>query len=104
MIIYNMQLNSGHTNELEAQRYNQNQETKEFKENNMSNISMSPVPSWNNTHSPFENTVHHTTMSNATLMSNSIMGQSIRSQAAKQVLDIPLLKSVNNNEMDTVPK
>lgn len=102
MIVF-IQLNS----ELEAQQYNKNHEIKEHKRNNsnnMANISMSPVPMWNDAYSLSENTIHHTTMSNGTIMSNSMMRQSLKSQAAKQVLDIPLLKSVNNNEMDTVPK
>ncbi|KAF0730394.1 spindle and kinetochore-associated protein 1-like [Aphis craccivora] len=106
MIVY-IQLNSGCTNELQAQQFNQNNEIKEYKgnnSNNMANITMSPVPMWNDAYSLSENTIHHTTMSNGTMMSNSMMGQSLKSQSAKQVLDIPLLKSVSNTEMDTVPK
>lgn len=102
MIVY-IQLNT----ELESQQYNQNHEIKEYKgnsSNNMANISMSPVPKWNDAYSLSENTILHTTLSNGTIMSNSMMGQSLKSQAAKQVLDIPLLKSVSNDEMDTVPK
>ncbi|CAI6348891.1 unnamed protein product [Macrosiphum euphorbiae] len=102
MIVFT-QLNT----ELETQQYNQNHEIKEYRGNNstnMANISMSPVPKWKDGHSLSENTIHHTTMSNGTIMSNSMMGQSLKSQAAKQVLDIPLLKSINNDEMDSVPK
>lgn len=92
--------------EPETQKYNQHYEVKEFRgtnSNNMTNISMSPVSQWNDTYSPTETTLHHTLMSNNT-MSVTMMGQSIKCQANKQVPDIPLLKTVDNNEMETVPK
>lgn len=94
------------TKESETQKYNQHHEVKEFRganSNNMTNISMSPVSQWNDTYSPTETTLHHTLMSNNT-MSATMIGQSLKGQTTKQVLDIPLLKTVDNNEMDTVPK
>lgn len=101
-MIVNIPLNSSQTNEVETQQYNQHYEIKEYRENNlnnMTNTSMSPVPKWSDIYSPSK-----TIMSNITMMSNTMMGQSLKSQTNKQLPCVPLLKSVDNNEMDTVPK
>lgn len=101
-MIENIPINPSNHNEI-----NHQYEIKEYRGNNlhnMTNISMSPVSAWNNTYSPNETSVHHTTLTNNTSMSTTIMGQSSKSQAYKQTPDIPLLKPVDNNEMDTVPK
>lgn len=96
-MIVNIPLNSNPTIAIEGHQYNQHHETKEYRENNSNNItnmSVSPVQRWNSTCSP-----HNGTMENATFM-----GQSFKSQPPKQVSKIPLLKSVDNSEMETVPK
>lgn len=101
-MIENIPINACHTNE-----HNSQYEIKEYRGNNlnnMTNISMSPVSTWNNTYSPLEKSVNHTTLSNSTSMSTTMMGQLSKSQACKQTPDIPLLKLIDNNEMDTVPK
>lgn len=101
-MIENIPLHSYHTNE-----HNHQYELKEYRGNNltnMTNISMSPVSAWNNTYSPVETTVNHTTLSNSTSMSTTMMGQSSKPQAYRQIPDMPFLRLVDNNEMDTVPK
>lgn len=107
-MIVNIPLNPCSTNEQEIHHYNQQQY--EIKDkmgcnlNNMTNITMSPVPKWNESNSPAETTLHYVSTSNGTLMSTTMMGQTIKPQSIKRVPDIPFLKSVDNNEMDTVPK
>ncbi|XP_050428625.1 uncharacterized protein LOC126838328 [Adelges cooleyi] len=99
-MITNIPLNSFHTNEPEH-LFNQNG-TKDFKVN-MNNMSMSPVASsWTDMYSPTETTIHQNTMSNNTMMS-AIMGHS-KFHTSKQILDTPLLKLVDNDEMNSVPK
>lgn len=105
-MIVNIPLNSN-TNESETQQYNQYNEIKEYRGNglnNMTHMSMSPVPKWNDTYSSAENTIHQTIISNSTITSTSMIGQSSKCQTTKQVPDIPLLKLVENDEMETVPK
>lgn len=105
-MIINFPSNKDNFMESETQKYNQQYDVKEFRgtnSNNVTNMSMSPVSQWNDTYSPTETTLHHTIMSNNT-MSATMMCQSLKCQAPKQVPDIPLLKSVDNNEMDSVPK
>lgn len=105
-MIVNIPSNSGHTNELETQ-YNQQHEIQEYRGNslnNMTNITMSPSSTLNDIYFPTEITLHHNTMSNNTMMSSTMMGQSSKCQTIKQVPEIPLIKSVDNNEMIAVPK
>lgn len=102
-MIVNIPTNSDHTNELETQ-YNQQHEIQEYRGNSLNNITMSPSSTLNDTHFPTETTLHRTTMSNSTMMSTTMMGQSLKYQAIKQVPEIPLIKSVDNNEMNAVPK
>jgi len=105
-MIVNIPLNSDHTNELETQ-YNQQHEIQEYRGNslnNMTNITMSPSSTINDIYFPTETNLHRTTMSNSTMMSTTMMGQSLKCQAIKQVPEIPLIKSVDNNEMNAVPK
>lgn len=104
-MIINFPLNS-QVNEVETQQNNHHYEIKEFKgnnSNNMNNISnisnISSVQKWNDI-SPSSKHL----MSNNTMMSNTMVGQSFKSQANKQFSNVPFLKSVDNNEMDTVPK
>lgn len=88
-------------NKFEMQNSNQNYEIKDDTGNNlnnMTNLSVSPVPIWNNTYFSSNNT-----MTNGT-MSTTMMGQSLKSQSTRQVFDVQLLKSITNNEMDKVPK
>jgi len=103
-MIVNIPLTSCNTNELETQQYTQNYDAKENRGNNLNNMTnisnMSPVPKWNANYSMAETTGNRTTMSNGT-MSNTMIRQSLKSQSTKQ---LPLIKSVDNNEMDTVPK
>ncbi|XP_025405463.1 spindle and kinetochore-associated protein 1 homolog [Sipha flava] len=101
-MIENIPINPSNTNELNYQH-----EIKDYRGNNLhnvTNISMSPVSTWNNTYSPNETSIHHSIFTNNTSMSTTMMGQSSKSQVYKQTPDIPLLKPVDNNEMDTVPK
>lgn len=101
-MLVNFPLNSNHTNEIEAHQYNQHNEIKEYggiNSNNITTMSMSPVPRWNANCSLSNNTTF-----NGTVANNTLMGQSFKSQPPKQVPRIPLLKSVDNNEMETVPK
>lgn len=104
-MIENVSLNSCPVKELETQQCNQQYG---FKGNNSSdqttigNMSMSPVPRWNDTYSSTgNNTAYHTTVSNGTMMSTTM---SSKLQVSKHMPVIPLLKSVDNTEMDTVPK
>lgn len=106
-MIVNIPLNASPINEHEPHQYTQQYEMKDKREyslNNMTNITMSPVPKWNDSNSPAETTLHYNSTSNGTVMSTTMMGQTLKSQSTKQVSDIPLLKSVDNNEMDSVPK
>jgi len=100
-MILNIPLNSSYNNEHETQHHNQQYELKEYKGNNfnnMTNITTSPVSTLNDTYFPNENT------SQCTMMSNTTMGQYSKCQSTKQVPEIPFIKSVDNNEMDAVPK
>lgn len=99
-MIVNFPSNLCDTNKLEMQKFNQNYEIKDCRGNNlnMTNLSVSPVSTWNNTYSSYN------TISNGTIMSTTMMGQSLKSQSTRQVFDIPFLKSVDNDEMDKVPK
>lgn len=88
-------------NKFEIQKFNQNYEIKEScgnDLNNMTNLSVSLVPTWSNTYSPSN------TLSNVTIMSTTAMGQSLKSQSTRQVFDVQFIKPVENNEMDKVPK
>lgn len=107
-MIENAPLNFCHGKELETQQSNQHFGYEECKGNNFNehsticNMSMSPVPRWNDTYcSTGNNTVYHTTVSNGTMMSTTV---SSKLQVTKQTPVIPLLKSVDNTEMDAVPK
>lgn len=104
-MIINFPFNSSNINNVETQRYNQNYDINEYKGNNLNNTTnlsnVSPVLKWNDNSTP-EITVNRTTVSNCTMSNNTILSaKSFSSQATKQV---PLLKSVDNNEMDAVPK
>jgi len=105
-MIVNIPLNSNHTNKFETQQ-SQQYEIKEYignSLNNMTNITMSSESILNDTFSPAETPLHRSTMLNGTIMSTTMMGQSLKCQANKQVPEIPFIKSVDNNEMDIVPK
>lgn len=102
-MILNFPLHSN-TNESEAQQFNQQYDMNEYRGSNLNNVTnisnMSPVPKWNENHSSGEMSMNRTNMLNGT-MSTTMMGQSLKSQNAKP---IPLLKPVDNTEMDSVPK
>lgn len=102
-MIANIPLNSDYNNELETQHHNQQYELKEYKGNNFNNMTniMSPISALNDTYSPTRTTLDRTTMLNGTTMSNTTTGQYLKASAIKQV---PEIKSVDNSEMDAVPK
>lgn len=103
-MIINFPFHSSNIDAAEMQQFSQSYDINEYGSNNFNNVTnisnMSPVPKWINNYSLSETTVNRTTMSNCT-MSNTTTGQISKSQITKQ---IPQLKSVDNDEMNTVPK
>lgn len=106
-MIVNIPLHIYPIDEHELHQYNQQYKMEDkgrFSLHNMTNITMSPVPKWNDSNSPAETALHYTSTSNGTVISTTMTGQTSKPKSTKQVPEIPLLKSVDNNEMDSVPK
>lgn len=105
-MIVNFPMNSFNINEVDTQNYYHNYVSNEYKGNNLNNetnlSNMSPVLKWSDNNSSSEFAGSRTTMLNCTMSNNTMLSsKSFSSQATKQ---IPFIKSVDNSEMDTVPK